>query len=220
MTRAEDIDLRKSVLDELDFDPSIDARAIGVSVEDGIVVLTGHATSYAEKINAERIAKRVHGVTGVANDIEVRLPLLAQRDDVDIARSAVNALEWNVAVPKDTIKLSVSNAWVTLEGEVEWYYQKRAAEEAVRLLNGVRGVMNKVTVAPRQARVDDVKEKIDAALKRSAELDAKKIVVEASGGSVTLSGTVRSWVEREDAVSAAWSAPGVLNVIDHIRIAT
>jgi osmotically-inducible protein OsmY len=218
MTRAQDIDLRKNVLDELDFDPSIDARAIGVSVEDGIVVLTGHAASYAEKINAEKITKRVHGVTGVANELAVDLPALAERDDVDIARSAVSALEWNISVPKHSIRSTVSNAWVTLEGEVEWYYQKRAAEEAIRLLNGVRGVTNNVRVTPRHAQVDDVKEKIDAALRRSAELDAKKIVVEASGGNVTLSGTVRSWVEREDAVNAAWSAPGVLNVIDHIRI--
>jgi osmotically-inducible protein OsmY len=218
MNKMEDIDLRKNVLDELEFDPSIDARTIGVAVEDGIIALTGHAESYTAKKNAERIVKRVHGVMGVANDIEVKLPLNTERDDVDIARSAVNALDWNVSVPKDRIKISVSKGWVTLDGNVEWYFQKRAAEEAIMVLAGVRGVSNNVTVTSRQVRVDDIRGKIEAALKRNAEIDAKKIAVQATAGKVTLTGTVRSWVEREDAVSAAWSAPGVTTVIDHIRI--
>ena len=218
MTRATDIDLRKDVLDELEWDPSIDARTIGVAAEDGIVALTGHVASYADKVNAEKIVKRVHGVAGVANDIEVALPISAERSDVDIARSAVNALEWNVSVPKNKVIVAVTKGWLTLEGDVEWYYQKRAAEESVRSLSGVRGVTNKIVVKTRQARAMDVKVKIEAALKRNAELDAKKIMVETTDGRVTLSGTVRSWVEREDAVNAAWSAPGVTNVVDHIRI--
>jgi len=217
-TKAQDIGLRKDVLAELEWDPSIDARTIGIAVEDGIIALTGHVGSYADKTNAEKIAKRVHGVQGVANDLEVKLPTSYERDDVDIARSVVNALEWNASLPKNRIKASVSKAWVTLEGEVDWYYQKRAAEDAVTVLAAVRGVTNKVAVKARQAKAEDVKTKIEAALKRNAEIDAKKIVVQTNEGRVTLSGTVRSWVEREDAVSAAWSAPGVTNVVDQIRI--
>lgn len=218
MNKAQDFDLRKDILEELEWDPSIDARTIGVAIEDGIVSLTGHVPSYADKVNAEKIVKRVHGVFGVANDIEVALPLNAERNDIDIARSTLNALDWNVAVPKDRVKVSVTKGWVTLDGDVEWYFQKRAAEDAVRNLAGVRGVTNKVTVKTRMARAQDVKQKIEAALKRNAELDAKKITVDTAEGKVTLSGSVRSWIEREDAVNAAWSAPGVTTVIDHIRI--
>ena len=217
-TKIQDIELRKDVLDELEWDPSIDARTIGVAIEDGIIALTGHVGTYAAKANAEKIVKRVHGVQGVANDIEVKLPTSFERDDVDIARSAVNALEWNVSVPKDRIKVTVAKGWVTLDGSVDWYYQKRAAEDAVFLLAGVRGVANNINVTTKPVHVQDVKGKIEAALKRNAEIDSKKIVVQASDGRVTLSGTVRSWVERQDAINAAWSAPGVMNVVDQIRI--
>ena len=218
MSKQQDIDLRKDVLDELEWDPSIDARTIGVAVENGIVALSGHVPNYAAKTNAERIVKRVHGVFGVANELEVKLLSSFQRDDVDIARSAVNALEWNVSVPKNQIKASVSKGWVTLDGTVEWYYQKRAAEEAVGVLAGVRGVTNNVMVTSRHVRAEEVKAKIEAALKRSADVDAKKIAVQAADGKVILTGTVRSWIERQDAVSAAWSAPGVMSVVDQIRI--
>jgi osmotically-inducible protein OsmY len=218
MTRQQDIDLRKDVLEELEWDPSIDARTIGVAVEEGIIALTGHVATYADKTNAEKIVKRVHKVQGVANDLEVKPPTSFERDDVDIARSAVNAIEWNASVPKNRIKISVAKGWVTLDGEVEWYYQKRAAEDAVGVLAAVRGVTNKVTVTARQAKVADVKDKIQAALKRNAEIDSKKIDVQTSDGRVTLTGTVRSWIERQDAVNAAWSAPGVTNVVDQIRI--
>lgn len=218
MNKALDFDLRKDVLEELEWDPSIDARTIGVAIENGIVSLTGHVRSYADKVNAERIVKRVHGVFGVANDIEVALPIDAERKDVDIARSALNAIDWNVAVPQDHVKVVVTQGWVTLDGDVEWYFQKRAAEDGVRNLAGVRGVTNKIIVKARAARAGDVKQKIEAALKRNAELDAKRIMVETMDGRVTLSGTVRSWIEREDAVNAAWSAPGVMTVIDQIRI--
>jgi len=218
MNKTHDLNLRKDVLAELEFDPSIDARTIGVAIEDGIVALTGHVATYADKTNAEKVVKRVHGVIGVANDVEVKLSFNAERDDVDIARSAINALEWNVSVPKNRVTISVTKGWVTLDGDVDWYYQKRAAEDAVRLLAGVRGVTNKVIVKVLQAHATDVREKIQAALKRSAELDAKQITIDTSEGRVTLTGTVRSWVEREDAVNAAWSAPGVMNVVDQIRI--
>lgn len=166
----------------------------------------------------KKIVKRVHGVQGVANDLEVKLATSFERDDVDIARSAVNALEWNVSVPKGRVKVTVAKGWVTLDGSVDWYYQKRAAEDAVFLLAGVRGVANNINVTTKGVEVQDVKGKIEAALKRSAEVDSKKIAVQASDGKVTLTGTVRSWVEREDAVNAAWSAPGVRNVVDQIRI--
>lgn len=218
MTKTRDIDLRKDVLEELEWDPSLDARKIGVAVDDGIVALTGHVETYADKTNAEKIVKRIHGVVGVANEVEVRIPISCERDDVDIVRSAVNALEWNVAVPKDRVKIAVRKGWVTLDGTVDWYYQKRSAADAVRLLTGVRGVTDNIVVTAPQPRAVDVKEKIEAALKRNAELDAKKIAVETTDGKVILSGSVRSWIEREDAVNAAWSAPGVAQVVDHIHI--
>jgi len=218
MTKAHDIDLRKDVLDELEWDPSIDATTIGVAIDDGVVSLTGHVPTYAAKTNAEKIVKRVLGVQAVANDIEVKLPVSGARDDADIARYALSALDLNVLVPKNHIKIGVTKGWVTLDGRVEWRYQKVAAEDAVRVLGGVRGVTNKVEVTARGPRVEDIKSKIEASLKRSAEVDSKNIVVQTSDGRVTLSGTVRSWVEREDAVNAAWSAPGVNNVVDQIRI--
>src|ERR1700686_1963222 len=199
MNKAHDIDLRKDIMEGMEWDPSIDARTIGVAVEDGIVSLTGHVPNYAEKTNSEKIVKRVHGVLGVANDIEVKLPLGAAKDDVDIVRSVINALEWNVAVQDNRVKVTVSKGWVTLDGEVEWYYQKNAAEEAVRLLASVRGVSNRIVVKAKQARAEDVKGQIEAALKRNAELDARKINVIAKEGRVTLSGTVRSWIGGEDA---------------------
>lgn len=218
MKNQHDLDLRKNVIAELDFDPSLDARSIGVAVENGIIALSGHVATYADKINAEHIAKRVHGVAGVANELEVRLPVDATRDDVDIVRSSVNALEWNVAIPKNRITVSVSKGWVTLDGTVDWYFQKRAAEDSVRMLAGVRGVTNKVGVKAHQAQLQDIKQKIEAALTRNAEIDAQHIAVETSDGRVVLSGTVRSWAERDDALNAAWSAPGVTTVVDKIRI--
>jgi len=211
-------ELRENVVAELEWEPSIDARKIGVAVDNGIVTLTGHVATYAEKTAAEKAIKHLHGVLAVANDIEVRLPVAAERDDADIARAVVNALEWNVAVPKEKIDVLVSKGWVTLEGSVDWYYQKREAEEAVRVLSGVRGVTNKIVVAARKIAVADVKAKIEAALKRNAEIDAQKIVVETTDGQVTLRGNVRSWIEREDAVNAAWAAPGVTRVVDRIAI--
>jgi osmotically-inducible protein OsmY len=218
MSKEIDRKLRQDVVDQLEWEPSIDARKIGVAVDNGIITLTGHVPTYVEKTAAEKAIKHLQGVLAVANDIEVKLPMEAERDDSDIARAAVNALEWNAAVPKDKIEVVVTKGWVTLEGQVEWYYQKREAEEAVRVLSGVRGVTNKIAVAARKIDAAGVKAKIEAALKRNAEIDAQKIVVETGDGQVTLRGNVRSWIEREDAVNAAWSAPGVTKVVDRITI--
>lgn len=217
MTRNVDSELQHDVMAELEWDPSLDASKIGVSAEDGIVTLTGHARNYSEKAAAERIVKRVKGVDAVANDIEVKLAIDAERDDSDLARAALEALRWNASLPRDRVKVGVNAGWVTIEGELEWEYQRRAAYDCVRALHGVRGVTNSIAVSPK-VQASDVKEKIEAALRRNAEVDAKKITVEAADGRVTLKGVVRSWVEREDAVSAAWAAPGVRNVVDELKI--
>ena len=219
MATMDDLQLRQDVLDELEWDPRLDARSIGVAIEDGIVTLTGRVSSYAEKTDADKTVKRVYGVRGVANELEVKLAATAERTDTDIARSAATAIDWSASLPKDRIKVGVSKGWVTLDGDVDWQYQKRVAEDAVRDLTGVRGVTDKIVVNPStNAGVEDVRTKIEAALRRNAELDAKKIEVDMTNGGVTLRGSVRSWVERDDAVNAAWSAPGVTNVVDLIRI--
>ncbi len=217
MTKGKGFDLKQDVLDELEWDPEVDASRIGVSVEGDVVTLTGHARSYAEKWNAEKIAKHVHGVKALANDIEVGLAVGDQRDDTEIAQSVLNAFNWHASIPKDRITVTVAKGFVTLEGQLEWNYQKRAAEDSVRNLRGIRGVSNQITLKPR-VQAADVKNKIEAALRRNAEFDAKKIVVETSDGSVTLRGNVRSWVERQDALNAAWAAPGVTKVVDRIAI--
>lgn len=213
-----DAQLQRDVLDELSWEPSVDAAHIGVSVKDGVVTLSGHVSSYAEKFGAELAARRVYGVKAVANELEVRLPGSSVRTDEDLAAAAVKALESNVFVPPNTIKPIVRDGWITLEGEVEWAYQKNAAESAVRYLTGVRGVTNLITIKPRVTPAE-VKAKIEEALKRSAEMDARRIAVEVADGQVILGGTVRSWTERDEAERAAWAAPGVRRVEDHITVA-
>jgi len=217
MSKVVDTNLKHDVEKELEFDPAIDATKIGVAATDGVVTLTGVVRSYSEKWDAEKIAKRVYGVKGLANDLEVVIDTAEHRDDSDIARSALNALNWDFSVPKDKIKVAVTKGWLTLEGQVEWDYQRRAAANTVRNLRGVRGVTNDIIVRPKPA-AGDVKEKIQAAFKRSAEIDSKSIGVQTSDGTVTLTGSVHSWAEREDAVNAAWSAPGVNKVVDRIAI--
>jgi osmotically-inducible protein OsmY len=212
-----DLELKRNVESELDWEPSVNAAEIGVAVKDGIVTLTGHVQSYWQKIAAERAASRVSGVKAVANELEIRLPASSERTDEDIARAAVNALAWSVSVPADRIKVKVSKGWITLEGTVEWKYQKAAAEKAVRDLTGVKGVVNLVEVKPRASTVE-VKAAIEAALKRSAEVDASRITVEADGDKVILRGTVRSWSEREEAERAAWRSPGVRFVDNRITV--
>ncbi len=215
-----DKELQSDVLDELQWEPSVDAAEIGVTVRDGVVTLNGSVPTYSEKLSAERVTKRIHGVLAVANDIEVRpigVGVVGARTDTDLAQAAVDALRWKGPVPDERIKISVTKGWLTLEGEVDWHFQKESAEEAVRHLLGVRGVINQVVVKPR-ASAFEVKTRIETAFRRSAELDAKQVRVEARDGKVVLRGDVHSWAERHEAERTAWSAPGVTQVENRITI--
>jgi osmotically-inducible protein OsmY len=212
-----DKDLKRHIEDALNWEPSFDAADIGVSVDNGVATLRGDVATYAARSTAERVTLGVYGVKAVANDLNVKLPGEYQRTDSDIAQAAVNALQWNTVVPTNRVTVAVSNGWVTLKGNVDWQYQKDAAGRAVRDLTGVRGVNNNIGVQP-QARVAEVQGKIEAAFKRSAEIDARRINVTAADGKVILSGNVRSWAERQEAERAAWAAPGVTQVDDRLSI--
>jgi osmotically-inducible protein OsmY len=212
-----DRQLQEHVQNALDWEPSIDAADIGVSVDAGVVTLRGDVRTYAQKAAAERVASRVYGVKGLANDIAVRLLHGQQRTDTEIAQAALAALNWNATIPRDALTVAVSDGLVTLKGKVTWEFQRRAAAKAIRDLAGVRGVVNSILLEP-HASVADVKAKIEAALKRSAEVDARRINVAVANGKVTLSGNVHSWLERTEARHAAWSAPGVKEVDDHLAI--
>ncbi len=209
--------LQRNVLDELQWEPSIEAAAIGVTTHDGVVTLTGRVPSYAEKVRAEDVAKRVHGVKAVANDLEVRLRAEGEHSDTDIAEAAIKALRWSTTVPDERIRIAVTKGWVTLDGEVEWDYQRAAAYQAVHLLAGVKGVINNIWVKPK-ASASEVESRIEAAFRRSAELDSQRIHVEVHDGTVTLKGDVNSWAERQVAERMAWSAPGVSRVENLIAI--
>jgi osmotically-inducible protein OsmY len=212
-----DSEIERDVRDELKWDPDLDASDIAVSVKDGVVTLAGFTKSYTDRLEAELAAKRIAGVRAVANDIEVRLPAIDQRPDPDIARDAVSALKAELPISHDRIKVIVKDGWVTLEGAVEWQYQKTTAENAVRKVKGVKGVTNVVTVKPK-VQPSELQHKIMEAFKRNAEVDANRITVEANGSEVILKGTVRSWIERQEAERVAWSAPGVTKVEDRIVV--
>ena len=212
-----DIELQRDVLEELKFEPAIDAAQIGVTVKDSVVTLSGFVPSYTEKSAAERAAKRVFGVKGVAEEIKVNLPSFYQRTDADIAHSALNAIGWNVLIPSEQIKVTVADGSVTLEGEVDWQYQKKAAREAVQLLSRVKWVTNLITIKPKITPTE-IKSNILSAFKRSAEIDAQQVTVETDKNKVVLRGRVRSWSELDAAERTAWAVPGVAQVENHLKI--
>ncbi|MEY4249795.1 MAG: hypothetical protein RJA87_1428 [Pseudomonadota bacterium] len=212
----DDKTLRLDIIDELDFEPSIDSAGIAVAVVDGVVTLSGHVNSYAEKLAAERTVSRVKGVKAIAMELEVRLPSSPKTSDEEIAKRCLDILKWNVWT-SETMKVKVEHGWVTLSGSVDWAYQRQAAERVVNRLSGVRGVSNLIAIKPALSS-SHIREKIEKAFLRNAELEADRITVRADQGRVTLEGQVKTWHERQIAEQAAWAAPGVTSVEDRIRV--
>jgi osmotically-inducible protein OsmY len=215
-----DEQIRQEVTSELDWDAELQPHEIGVIVDGGVVTLTGWVDNYVKKWAAEEAALRVRGVVAVANDLEVRLPVVGERSDTDLAIAVARALEWDAMLPLGKVEATVSNGWVTLRGEVGWHFQRRNAERAVQRLAGVKGVTNQITVNPRiDPAPEQVKQQVREALVRNAETDADNIEVEVKGGKVILRGRVHSWSQRKAAERAVWSAPGVAEVDNQLRVA-
>ena len=214
-----DLSLRSDVLDELEFEPSVDAANIGVAADKGVVTLSGHVASYAEKTATLAAVRRVTGVRGIADEIEVRYPSHKKTSDDEIAKRALDILRWDATLPADTMRVLVRDGWITLTGKVNWYYQKKNADDDVRKLSGVHGVINNIEIAP-SVQASNIKQKIEDALKRHAEVEAKGInVIVQNGNKVVLEGKVDNWDERVAVETAAWSAPGVASVEDNLKIA-
>lgn len=212
-----DISLRNDILAELEWEPSLNAAGIGVAVENGIVTLAGHVHTFAEKLKVEQVVKRVRGVRAIAEEIEVRPAHTHTHADDEIAKRALAMLTWDVMVPADTIQVKVQDGWLTLSGAVDWQYQRTAAEDDVRKLSGVLGVTNLITIKP-QAQSDDLKERIEDALKRNALIEARNIQIFVKDGTVVLEGKVHGWHEREVLETAVWAAPGVKSVDDRVTV--
>jgi len=214
-----DAQIQHDVMEELNWEPVININEIGVAVKNGVVTLNGMVDTYSKKIAAERAAKRVSGVKAVAQDIEVTLTASGRRNDPEIAETVINTLKWNSQVPSERIKIVVEDGWVTLEGTLEWEYQRVAARNSIENLYGVKGILDNIIISSKVKPVD-IKQKIKAALERSAVVDAEKINVEVSGNKVILRGIVHTWTEKADARNAACSAPGVWEVDDKLEIET
>jgi len=210
-------DLRTRVLDELDWEPSIDSADIGIAVKNGVVTLSGHVPTYAQKRTAERAMMRLSGVKGVANEIKVRLPAEHKRSDAALAQTALKAIERNLQIPADSVKVKVDTAWITLDGVVHWDYQRRRAERAVRYLMGVRGVSNRLRVKER-ATPGDLRARIRRALERRIDAESKRVSVSVDGDTVILTGTVPSWTDRDDIENAVWAAPGIAKVENKLKV--
>lgn len=217
MFNRSDTEIQQDIQAEFKWEPSLRSENIALSVKKGVVTLAGYVDSYFDKWKAERVATRVKGVKAVANNIEVKLPSSSERPGPELAQSVVDALRWNILVPHEDIKARVEKGWVTLEGDVNWFYQKEEAERAVRRLTGVRGVTNLISVRVRPM-ASDVKRKIKQALERGAQFDADHIEIEVEGSKVILRGTVRSYAEKRDAERAARNAPGVKEVDNRLTV--
>jgi len=214
-----DRQLQQDVMDELKWEPAVEASSIGVEAGDGVVTLAGHVASFSEKWAAEAAAQRVFGVKGVVVEIDVRIPDSSKRSDADIVQAAAGALEWNSSVPTGAVKIAVSHGIVTLSGEVDWAFQRTAAVAAVRSLIGVREVTNQIVLKAHPIDAGNVRRKIRAALHRQAQIDANTITIDVDGSSIKLGGVVDSWSEKMAAHNAAWSTPGVQHVVDNLSVA-
>ena len=217
ITIKSDTEIKNDVLSELRYEPRVKVTDIGVLVKDGTVTLNGFATSYGEKWDAVKAVKRIGGVKAIADDIEVKFPESLRRNDGDIATAAANQIEWSTTIPQGSVQVTVSEGRITLEGQVEWWYQKDAAEDGVRYLTGVNRVFNLITIKPKVTPAK-IEAAIEAAFERSAVLDAKKIEIETSGNKVTLTGKVRNYTERDEAERVAWAAPGVYSVDNQLAV--